>query len=66
MLLNNANTNNLPNKDVAQNSVSTVNGNYKNLTLKKGSRTTLTGNTFGTIRVEQGAQVTFHCHHHQY
>ncbi|MES2332873.1 MAG: HYR domain-containing protein [Bacteroidota bacterium] len=59
MLLNTANTNNLPNKDVAQNSVSTVNGNYKNLTLKKGSRTTLTGNTFGTIRVEQGAQVTF-------
>jgi hypothetical protein len=59
MLLNNVNTNNLPNKDVAQNSVSTVSGNYKNLTLKKGSRTTLTGNTFGTIRVEQGAQVTF-------
>ncbi|MES2003506.1 MAG: right-handed parallel beta-helix repeat-containing protein [Bacteroidota bacterium] len=59
MLLNTANTNNLPNKDVAQNSVSTVNGNYKNLTLKKGSRTLLTGNTFGTIRVEQGAQVTF-------
>lgn len=59
MQLNTANTNNLPNKDVAQNSVSTVNGNYKNLTLKKGSRTTLTGTTFGTIRVEQGAQVTF-------
>ncbi|MES2332874.1 MAG: HYR domain-containing protein [Bacteroidota bacterium] len=59
MLLNTANTNGLPNKDVAQNSVSTVSGNYKNLTLKKGSRTTLTGNTFGTIRVEQGAQVTF-------
>lgn len=59
MFLNNANINNLPNKDVAQNSVSTVNGNYKNLTLKKGSRTTLTGNTFGTLRVEQGAQVIF-------
>jgi hypothetical protein len=59
MLLNTANTNNLPNKDVAQNSISTVNGNYKNLTLKKGSRTTLSGNAFGTIRVEQGAQVTF-------
>ena len=27
--------------------------------MKKGSRTTVTGNTFGTIRVEQGAQVTF-------
>jgi hypothetical protein len=59
MFLNTASTNNLPNKDVAQNNVSTVNGNYKNLTLKKGSRTTVTGNTFGTIRVEQGAQVTF-------
>jgi hypothetical protein len=59
MYSNTANTNGLPNKDVAQNSVSTVNGNYKNLTLKKGSRTTVTGNTFGTIRVEQGAQVTF-------
>jgi hypothetical protein len=59
MLLNTANANNLSNKDVAQNSVSTVSGNYKNLTLKKGSRTTLTGNTFGSIRVEQGAQVTF-------
>jgi len=59
MLLNTVNTNGLPNKDVAQNSVSTVSGNYKNITLHKGSRTTLTGNTFGTIRVEQGAQVTF-------
>lgn len=59
MIPNTANANNLSNKDVAQNSVSTVSGNYKNLTLKKGSRTTLTGNTFGSIRVEQGAQVTF-------
>jgi hypothetical protein len=59
MLLNTANANNLPNKDVAQNSVSTVSGNYKNITLHKGSRTTLTGNIFGSIRVEQGAQVTF-------
>jgi len=59
MLLNTVNTNGLPNKDVAQNSVSTVSGNYKNITLHKGSRTTLTGNTFGTIRVEQGAQLTF-------
>jgi len=59
MLLNTANTNNLPNKDVNQNTTAAVSGNYKNLTLKKGSNTTLTGNTFGTIRVEQGAQVTF-------
>ncbi len=59
MYLNTANTNNLPNKDVAANSTTTVSGNYKNLTLKKGSNTTLTGNTFGTIRVEQGAKVSF-------
>jgi hypothetical protein len=59
MLLNTVNTNGLPNKDVAQNSVSTVSGNYRNLTLKKGSRTVVTGNVFGTVRVEQGAQLTF-------
>ncbi len=59
MFLNTASTHNLPNKDVSQNSVTTVNGNYKNLTLKKGSRTTVTGTVFGSIKVEQGAQVTF-------
>lgn len=59
MLLNSSNTNGLPNKDVAANSVNTVNGNYRNLVLRKGSRTTVTGSVFGTIRVEQGAQVTF-------
>ena len=59
MYLNNTNTNYLPNKEVAANSVVTVSGNYKNLTLKKGSRTIVTGNLFGSIRVEQGAQVTF-------
>lgn len=59
MYFNTANTHNLPNKDVAQNSSTTVNGNYKNLVLKKGSHTILTGNTFGTILVEQGARVSF-------
>lgn len=57
--INNSNAKNLPNKEVAQNSNSTVNGNYKNLTLKKGSNTIITGNIFGTIRVEQGASVRF-------
>jgi hypothetical protein len=59
MLLNTASTNNLPHKDVLQYSNTTVSGNYKNLTLKKGSNTVLTGNIFGTIKVEQGAQVRF-------
>ncbi|MDE3253464.1 MAG: right-handed parallel beta-helix repeat-containing protein, partial [Bacteroidota bacterium] len=49
----------LSNREVSRNSVSTLSGNYRNLVLKKGSRTTLTGNTFGTILVEQGAQVSF-------
>jgi hypothetical protein len=59
MYNNEATVNRLPNKDVGAYSTSTVTGNYKNLTLKKGSVTTVTGNVFGTIRVEQGAQVTF-------
>lgn len=59
MYINHARTYRLSDREVHQNSVSTVSGNYRNLILKKGSRTTLTGNTFGTIRVEQGAQVTF-------
>ena len=57
MLLNTSNTNNLSNKEISQNSI--VNGNYKNLTIKKGVKATISGNTFGTIRVEQGAQVIF-------
>ncbi len=59
MFLNTANTNNLPSKEVAKNSTSTINGNYRNLTLKKGSNTTLTGTVFGSIKVEQGARVKF-------
>ena len=59
MYYNTASTSRLSNKEVAKNSITTVSGNYKNLTLKKGSRTTLTGTVYGTIKVEQGAQVTF-------
>ncbi len=59
MYYNTASTSGLSNKEVAKNSITTVSGNYKNLTLKKGSRTTLTGTVYGTIKVEQGAQVTF-------
>lgn len=59
MLQSTANTNGLPNKEVAKNSTTTVNGNFRNLTLKKGSNTTLTGSIFGSIKVEQGARVTF-------
>ncbi|MDP3667621.1 MAG: HYR domain-containing protein, partial [Sediminibacterium sp.] len=59
MYYNTASTSGLSNKEVAKNSITTVSGNYKNLTLKKGSRTTLTGSVYGAIKVEQGAQVTF-------
>lgn len=59
MHYNTTNTNNLPNASVNQYATTTLNGNYKTLTLKKGSNTTLMGNTFGTIIIEQGAQVKF-------
>ena len=37
----------------------TVNGNYKNLTIKSGVIATVTGNDFGKITVEENAKVTF-------
>ncbi|MBK6378333.1 MAG: T9SS type A sorting domain-containing protein [Chitinophagaceae bacterium] len=37
----------------------TYNGNYKNLTVKKGVTATITGNDFGKIIIEEGANVTF-------
>ena len=37
----------------------TYNGNYKNLTVKKGITATFTGNDFGKIKIEEGANVTF-------
>ena len=37
----------------------TVNGNYKNLTIKAGVTATITGNDFGNISIEENAKVTF-------
>ena len=37
----------------------TYNGNYKNLTVKAGITATFTGNDFGKINIEEGANVTF-------
>ena len=37
----------------------TVNGNYRNLTIKKGITATVTGNDFGTISIGEGACLTF-------
>ena len=51
------NTTGLSNYTVSSNS--TLSGNYKDLTIKKGVVATIQGNNFGKITVEEGAQVTF-------
>ncbi len=59
MQYNMAITRYLPNLNTVQNSTVTLNGNYNNLTIKKGTTATLSGNTFGTIKVEDGASIRF-------
>ena len=51
------NTAGLSNYTVSSNT--TLSGNYKDLTIKKGVIATIQGNNFGKITVEEGAQVTF-------
>lgn len=58
MIYNTAYTKYLPNYEVKSGTV-TLNGNYGNLNIKKGSVVTLTGNIFGTIHTEEGAQLIF-------
>ncbi len=58
MQLNTSSTNNLPSFTASVNNA-TLSGNYKNLTIKKGVSVTLTNNTFGSIRLEEGASVKF-------
>ncbi len=59
MYYNTANTSGLSSVTVNQGMTTVLNGNYKNLTLKKGSVTTLNGTVFGSITIEQGAKVSF-------
>lgn len=59
MVYNRADTRRLPNAQVSNYATATLNGNYKELVIHTGAIVTLTGNTFGSVRVEQGAQVTF-------
>jgi len=59
MIYNTANTRSLPNYEVKGGTTVTLNGNYGNLNIKKGSVVTLTGTVFGTIHTEEGAQLTF-------
>jgi hypothetical protein len=59
MQYNSANTNYLPSYSCSPNSTPTINGNYKNLTIRKGASAVVNGNTFGTIELEEGASITF-------
>lgn len=44
---------------VPQNATVTLSGNYRTLTVRKGSTVTLSGSTFRKISIEEGAKVTF-------
>ena len=46
-------------KNIKTTDPQTLKDSYRNLTLQKGTITTLTGNAFGTLKIEQGADVTF-------
>jgi hypothetical protein len=59
MQYNTASTKYLSNYNVSANSTVTLSSNYNNLKVKKGAYVTLTGNTFGTIDLEEGASVRF-------
>jgi hypothetical protein len=59
MQYNTSNTRYLQDKTINSNVTTTVNGNYDDITLKKGSNVTLTGTVFGKIKLEEGASVRF-------
>ncbi len=59
MQYNLSNTRYLQDKTVNANITTTINGNYDEVTLKKGSNVTLTGTVFGKIKLEEGASVRF-------
>ncbi|MBV9989298.1 MAG: HYR domain-containing protein, partial [Chitinophagaceae bacterium] len=58
MQFNTASTKNLPSANASVQNA-TINGNYNNLTVKKGVSVTVTGNTFGTVKLEEGASIKF-------
>ncbi|MBV9988516.1 MAG: HYR domain-containing protein [Chitinophagaceae bacterium] len=58
MQYNTASAKYLPNYTAYSNNA-ILNGNYNSLTIKRNVSVTLTGNTFGTIRLEEGASVRF-------
>ncbi len=59
MFYNTSNTRNLPNTSVQKNTTITLNGNYNDVTIKENATVILTGNTFGSIKAEKGAQIRF-------
>ncbi|MES2332153.1 MAG: LamG-like jellyroll fold domain-containing protein [Bacteroidota bacterium] len=58
MQYNTVSTNNLPNYTASVNNA-TLTGSYKTLTVKKGISVTVTANTFGSIKLEEGASIRF-------
>jgi len=59
MQKNTSSTRNLSNFTVNRNSTVTLSSNYNNLTVRKGADVILNGNTFGQIKIEEGARVRF-------
>jgi hypothetical protein len=59
MQYNTSNANGYSNYSTAQYSTVTLSGNYKTLTIRKGTYATLSGTIFGTIDMEEGASVRF-------
>ena len=59
MQYNTSNTRYLSDVTVNSNTTTTLNGNYDDVTVKKGANVTLTGTIFGKIKLEEGANVRF-------
>lgn len=53
------NTSGLPTRTISASTTVPVSGNYKDLKIKKNVSVTITGNLYGKIDIEKGAQVTF-------
>ncbi|HCL04788.1 MAG TPA: hypothetical protein DHW64_01970 [Chitinophagaceae bacterium] len=49
----------LPNYTVGTNTTVTLNGNFRDLNIRKGANVTLNGTIFGNIKVEEGASIRF-------
>lgn len=58
ILNNTASTKFLPSYTVSSNTTKTLNGNFKEISIKKGAIVTLTGTIFGKISIAEGARVT--------